>query len=52
MFLKPLCSNSGRVVCRTVLLELPMSIGMRNGHEWIQMISQNAYVRVTCQSHI
>ncbi|GFW40030.1 uncharacterized protein TNCV_5117131 [Trichonephila clavipes] len=25
---------------------------MQNGHEWMQVIRQDAYVLVTCQSHI
>ena len=52
VFLKLLCGNSGRVGSRIVLLELPKSIGMHNKHEWMQVISQDAYVRVTCQSRI
>ena len=46
VFLKPLCSNPGHVGCCIGLLELP------NGHEWMQVISQDAYIRVTCQSCI
>lgn len=52
VFLEPLCSNSGRVWCRFVLLELAKSVGMHNRHEWMQVIRQDAYVRVTCQSHL
>ncbi|GBN23550.1 hypothetical protein AVEN_237345-1 [Araneus ventricosus] len=34
-FLEPLGSNSLRVGCRTVLLELSKFIGMQNGHKWV-----------------
>ena len=52
VFLKPLCSNFESVGCGIVLLELSKSVGMHNGHEWMQMISQDAYVCATCQSRI
>ena len=47
VFLRPLCGNSGHMGCRTVLLELPKSVRMHNRHEWMQVISQGTYVRVT-----
>ncbi|GBN62674.1 hypothetical protein AVEN_245127-1, partial [Araneus ventricosus] len=33
VFLEPLGSNSRRLECRIVLLELSQSVGMHNGHE-------------------
>ncbi|GFW26771.1 uncharacterized protein TNCV_2851611 [Trichonephila clavipes] len=47
VLLELLCSNSGRVGYRIVLLKLPKSVGMYNGHEWVQVIRQDAYVSVT-----
>ena len=46
VYLKPLCCNSEGVRCRIVLLEFPKSVGKRNGYECMQVISQDAYVRV------
>ncbi|GFV46099.1 gag-Pol polyprotein [Trichonephila clavipes] len=40
-------SNSGRVGCRIVLLKFPKSVRMHNGHEWVQVIRQDAYVPFT-----
>ncbi|PRD27905.1 UNVERIFIED_CONTAM: hypothetical protein NCL1_34034 [Trichonephila clavipes] len=42
VLLEHLCSNSGRVGCRIVLLKFPKSAGMRNEHEWMQVIRQDA----------
>ncbi|GFW90185.1 hypothetical protein TNCV_1790061 [Trichonephila clavipes] len=52
VLLEPLCSNSGHVGCRIVLLKLPKFVRMHNGHEWVQVIRQDAYVPITCQSRI
>jgi hypothetical protein len=52
VFLKPLCRNSELVGCCIALLELLKSIGMHNGHECMHVISQDAYICVTCQSRI
>ena len=52
LFLKPLYSHSGRVECRIVLLKVPKSVGIPNEHEWMQKISQDAHVCVTCHSSI
>ncbi|GFW02482.1 hypothetical protein TNCV_2454981 [Trichonephila clavipes] len=38
--------------CRVLLLKFPNWVGMHNRHEWVQVISKNAYVPVTCQSRI
>ncbi|GFV24870.1 uncharacterized protein TNCV_883381 [Trichonephila clavipes] len=46
VLLELLCSNSGRVGCRIVLLKFPKFTGMHNGHEWVQLIRQDAYVPV------
>jgi hypothetical protein len=40
------------VGCHIVLLELPKSVGLHNGHEWVQVISQDSYVRLTCQRYL
>ncbi|GFU67762.1 uncharacterized protein TNCV_3134271 [Trichonephila clavipes] len=44
VLLEPLCSNSGRMGCRIVLLKFPKSVGMHNEHEWMQLIRQDVYV--------
>ncbi|GFW74503.1 hypothetical protein TNCV_2414021 [Trichonephila clavipes] len=52
VLLETLCSNSGRVGCRIVPLRLPKFVGMHNEHECVQVVRQDAYVPVTCQSSI
>ncbi|GFX03904.1 uncharacterized protein TNCV_4678091 [Trichonephila clavipes] len=52
VLLEPLCSNSRHVRCRIDLLKFSKSVGRHNGHEWVQVIRQDAYVPITCQSHI
>ncbi|GFU72119.1 hypothetical protein TNCV_3858911 [Trichonephila clavipes] len=32
--------------------KIPKSVGMHNGHEWMQDIRQDDFVHVTCQSRI
>ncbi|GFV98595.1 hypothetical protein TNCV_1452811 [Trichonephila clavipes] len=46
VLLEPICSNSGRVGCRIVLLKFPKSVGMHYLHEWVKVIGQNAYAPV------
>ncbi|GFX39028.1 hypothetical protein TNCV_3426141 [Trichonephila clavipes] len=52
VFLEPICSNSGRVRCRIVPLKFPKSVGKHNGHKWVQVVKQDAYVPVTYESRI
>ncbi|GFU82167.1 hypothetical protein TNCV_4466181 [Trichonephila clavipes] len=52
VLLKPVCTNSGHVGCRIVLLKFQMYVGMPNGHKWVLMIRQDVYIPVTCQSRI
>ncbi|GFX91652.1 hypothetical protein TNCV_3682381 [Trichonephila clavipes] len=52
VLLTPICSNSRRVGRRIVLLKFPKFVGMRNRHEWVQVIRQDAHVPVTCQIRI
>ncbi|GFW00425.1 hypothetical protein TNCV_692641 [Trichonephila clavipes] len=47
VLLEPLCSNSGRVGCRIVLLRLPKIFGMHYNHEWVQVIRQDVYVDIS-----
>ncbi|GFT90041.1 hypothetical protein TNCV_2553671 [Trichonephila clavipes] len=46
------CCNSGLVIYRIVLLNVPNFVGMHNGQELMQVIRQDAYVPVTSQSPI
>ncbi|GFT31952.1 hypothetical protein TNCV_3468181 [Trichonephila clavipes] len=52
VLMEPLFSNSGRVGCHIVLLKFPKSVGMYNGHEWVQVIRRDAHMAVTYQSRI
>lgn len=51
MLLKRLGTTSQHVECRIILLDLSKSAGKHNGHEWVLVIAQDAYISVTCNNH-
>ncbi|GFU39379.1 uncharacterized protein TNCV_1716521 [Trichonephila clavipes] len=51
VLLESICSNSGLVGCRIVLLKFPKYVGMPNGHEWMQDPLINEVVSIPVHVH-